>query len=153
MFVVLAIGLLAAIVGKNGAVIAVLALIGILFIVAAIVYAVALAFIDRLGARAIVLEQLGATAALRRGYTLLTKRLGRVLLVWLLSIAVGIVLGIGFAIVAAVLVVPAVIIPRTEATTPRTAATSRPSCRWTCGGSTSFTRSTRCPGKPSWAPD
>jgi hypothetical protein len=110
VFAVLAIGLLAAIASKNGAVIAVLALIGILFILAAIVYVVALSFVDRLGARAVVLEQLGATAALRRGYMLLTRRLGRVLLVWLLSVAVGIVLGICFAIVGAIVVVPAVVI-------------------------------------------
>ena len=110
VFLVLAIGLLAAIAGRNGAVIAVLVLIGILFILAAIVYGVALSFIDRLGARAVVLEQLGATAALGRGYRLLTKRLGRVLLVWLVSVVVGIALGIGFAIVGAILVVPAAVI-------------------------------------------
>ena len=34
-----------------------------------------------------------------------------------------------------------------------TVATSRPSSRWTCGGSTNCTHSTRSPGKPSWAPD
>lgn len=109
VFATLAIGLVAAIVGNNGAVIAVLALIGVFFILASIVYVVALAFIDRLGARAVVLEQLGATAALGRGYRLLRKRLGRVLLVWLLSVAVGIVLGICFAIAGAILVVPAVV--------------------------------------------
>jgi hypothetical protein len=110
VLVALTIGFVTAIVGRNGAVIAVLVLIGIFFILAAIAYVVALTFIDRLGARAVVLEQLGATAALGRGYRLLVKRLGRVLLVWLLSVAVGIVLGICFAIVGAILVVPAVLI-------------------------------------------
>jgi hypothetical protein len=110
VFGLLAIGLVAAIIGNNGAAIAVVVLIGVLFLLAAIVYAVALAFIGRLGARAVVLEQIGATAALGRGYTLLRKRLGRVLLVWLLSVAVGIALGICVAIVGAILVLPAGVI-------------------------------------------
>jgi hypothetical protein len=110
VFVLLAIGFVAAIIGNNGAAIAVVVLIGVLFLLAAIVYAVALAFIDRLGARAVVLEQIGAAAALGRGYTLLRRRLGRVLLVWLLSVAVGIALGICVAIVGAILVLPAGVI-------------------------------------------
>jgi hypothetical protein len=110
VFGLLAIGLVAAIIGNNGAAIAVVVLIGVLFLLAAIVYAVALAFIGRLGARAVVLEQIGATAALGRGYTLLRNRLGRVLLVWLLSVAVGIALGICVAIVGAILVLPAGVI-------------------------------------------
>jgi len=110
VFVLLAIGLVGAITGNNGAAIAVVVLIGVLFLLAAIVYGVALAFIDRLGARAVVLEQIGAAAALGRGYTLLRRRLGRVLLVWLLSVAVGIALGICVAIVGAILVLPAGVI-------------------------------------------
>jgi hypothetical protein len=110
VFVLLAIGLVAAITGNNGAAIAVVVLIGVLFLLAAIVYAVALAFVERLGARAVVLEQIGAAAALGRGYTLLRRRLGRVLLVWLLSVAVGIALGICVAIVGAILVLPAGVI-------------------------------------------
>lgn len=110
VFLALALGLVAAIAGRNGAAIVGLVLIGILFLLTTFVYLVALSFIGRLGARAVVLEQLGATAALTRGYRLLTKRLGRVLLVWLVSIVVGIALGIGFAIVGAILVAPAVII-------------------------------------------
>ena len=107
VFAALVLGLLSAIGGNNGAAIVVLVGIAILFGLAAIIYAVVIAFIDRLGARAVVLEQLGAMAALGRGYRLLTQRLGRVLLVWLLSVAVGIALGICFAIVGAILVVPA----------------------------------------------
>jgi hypothetical protein len=110
VFALLAIGLVAAIARNNAAAIAVLVLIGVLFILATIVFVVALTFVNRLGARAVVLEQIGATAALGRGYRLLRKRLGRVLLVWLLSVAVGIALGICVAIAGAVLVVPAVVI-------------------------------------------
>lgn len=110
VFAVLVLGLVVAIGAQNGALIALIALIGILFVLAAIVYVLLLFFLDRLGTRALVLEQLGATGSLRRAYTLITKRLGRVLVVWVLSIAVGIVVGIGFAIVGAILVAPAVVL-------------------------------------------
>ena len=109
VFAVLAIGFVVAISGQNGLLIALLVLIGIVFVLGAIAYVLLLFFLDRLGTRALVLEQLGAVAALRRAYALTTKRLGRLLLVWLLSIAVGIVVGIGITIVGAILVVPAVL--------------------------------------------
>jgi hypothetical protein len=83
-----------------------LGLIGLLIFLAVFVYALYLGFLDRLGTRAVVLEQVGARAALVRGHRLLRKRLGRVLLVWLLSIAVGIAVGICAAIVLAIVVIP-----------------------------------------------
>jgi hypothetical protein len=110
VFAVLAIGFVAAISGQNGPLIVLLVLLGIVFILAAIVYVILLFFLDRLGTRAVVLEQLGAVAALRRGYVLITKRLGRLLLVWLVSIAVAIAVGICAAIVGTILVLPAVVI-------------------------------------------
>ena len=85
---------------------AVIGLIGVLIFLAAVVYVLYLSFLDRLGTRAAVLEQVGARAALVRGHRLLRKRLGRVLLVWLLSIAVGIAVGICSAIVLAIVVIP-----------------------------------------------
>lgn len=84
-----------------------LGLIGLLIILAAIPYATYLHFIDRLGTRAAVLERLGARAAVVRGHRLLVKRLGRVLLVWLVSIATGIVVGICAAVVLGILILPA----------------------------------------------
>jgi hypothetical protein len=110
VFVVLAIGLVAAIGAQNGALIAVLALIGILSLMAAIAYGILLFFFDRLGTRAVVLEQLGAVTALRRGYALVKRRLGRLLLVGLVYIAVGIAVGICLAIVGVILVAPAVVV-------------------------------------------
>ncbi|HEV2029188.1 MAG TPA: hypothetical protein VGS16_11770 [Candidatus Dormibacteraeota bacterium] len=110
VFVVLALGFVGAIGGQNGALIVVLVLFGIVFTLAAVPYVILLFFLDRLGTRALVLEQLGAMAALRRGYTLVTKRLGRLLLVGLLSIAVGIAVGICFAIAGLMLIVPAALI-------------------------------------------
>jgi hypothetical protein len=110
LFVGLALGFVAAITGQNGGAIAFLALFGFVFILAAIPYSIFLFFLGRLGTRALVLEQLGAVASLGRAYALIKGRLGRLLLVGLLSIAVGIVVGIGFLIVGAILVVPAVLI-------------------------------------------
>ena len=83
-----------------------LGLFGLLIFLAAVVYLVYLGFLDRLGTRAAVLEQVGARAALVRGHRLLKKRLGRVLLVWLLSIAVGIAIGICAALILAIVVLP-----------------------------------------------
>jgi len=101
-------GFVAAIVnGRVGVAIAI-GLIGFLVVLAAIVYGIYLSFLDRLGARAAVLEQRGARAALARGHRLLVKRLARVLLAWLLSIAVAFVLGICVGIVLAVISLPAI---------------------------------------------
>jgi len=110
LFAVLVIGIVMAIGGENGGEVAVLGVFGLLLVLAAIPYVIALFFLDRLGTRAVVLEQLGAVASLRRAYTLLTKRLGRLLLVGLLAIGVAIVLSIGLAIIAAILVAPVAIL-------------------------------------------
>jgi hypothetical protein len=85
----------------------VIGLIGFLVLLATIVYGIYLSFLDRLGTRAAVLELRGATASLARGHRLLFKRLGRVLLVWLLSIAVGIVVGVSVGIVLGIVSLPA----------------------------------------------
>jgi hypothetical protein len=81
-------------------------LVVLLLLLAAIPYAIYLSFLNRLGARAAILEQLAARPAIARAHHLLTSRLGRVLLVWLLSIVVGIVVGIGVAVVLASIAIP-----------------------------------------------
>jgi hypothetical protein len=101
-------GFVVAIINRNTGLAVGLGLLALLLFLAAFVYAIYLAFLDRLGIRAVVLELLGARAALVRGHRLLVKRLGRVLLVWLLSIATSIVVGICAAIVLAILVLPAI---------------------------------------------
>jgi len=78
----------------------------VLLLLATIPYAIYLSFLNRLGARAAILEQLAARPAIVRAHRLLSKRLGRVLLVWLTSIVVGIVVGIGFAFVLASIGIP-----------------------------------------------
>lgn len=80
--------------------------LGVLLVILAIPYAIYLFFLDRLGARAVVLEQLGARAAIVRAHRLLRKRLGRTLLVWLIGIAIGIAIGVGLACVYALVSLP-----------------------------------------------
>jgi hypothetical protein len=101
-------GLVLAILNRNTGLAIALGGLALLVFLAAFVFAIYLSFLDRLGIRAAVLEVLGARAALVRGHRLLVKRLGRVLLVWLLSIATSIVVGICAAIVLAILVLPAI---------------------------------------------
>ncbi len=88
------------------------ALIGLTVLVAlaSIPYLIYLFFLDRLGSRALVLEQLGARAAIVRAHRLLFKRLGRTLLVWLLQIAVGIVLAIILVFFSAIVIAPFLVI-------------------------------------------
>jgi hypothetical protein len=101
-------GFVAAVVDRSVGLAVAIGLIGFLVLLAAIVYGIYLSFLDRLGTRAVVLEQRKAAASLARGHRLLVKRLGRVLLVWLLSIAVGVVVGICAGIVLGVLSLPAI---------------------------------------------
>jgi hypothetical protein len=106
VLVVLVIGAVAAFVGHNTGAGVAFVLVGLLLLLAAIPYSIYLSFLNRLGARAAVLEQLAARPAIVRAHRLLSKRLGRVLLVWLLSIAVGIVVAIGVTVVLASIAIP-----------------------------------------------
>jgi len=102
-------GLLIAIVNGRAAAVLALALSAFVLVLVWIIYATYLFFLDRFGNRAVVLEELKAVAALRRAHGLLFKRLGRSLLVWLLSVAVGLVVGVILACFSALLVVPIVV--------------------------------------------
>ena len=77
-----------------------------LLILLAIPYAIYLFLLDRLGSRAIVLEQVMARAGIVRAHRLLFKRFGRTLLVWLLSIGVAIVVGIAVACILGLVFAP-----------------------------------------------
>lgn len=85
--------------------------LGAILLLPVIVYAIYLSFLDRFGSRALVLEELGAKASIVRAHRLLFKRFGRSLLVWLLSIAVAIVVGIVAACAGALLFIPLLLIP------------------------------------------
>ncbi len=104
--VALVIGSITAFLGHNVGTGISLVLGGVLLLLAAIPYAIYLSFLNRLGTRAAILEQLAARPAIVRAHQLLVHRLGRVLLVWLLSIVVGIVVGIGVAVVLASIAIP-----------------------------------------------
>jgi hypothetical protein len=110
LFIVLVAGTIIAIVNHSGVAVVPLVIGGILLVVAGIPLAIYIFFLDRLGSRALVLEQLGAVASIGRGHRLLIKRLGRALIVWLLSIATGIVVGIVAACLLAVVFVPLALI-------------------------------------------
>ncbi len=105
-FFTLAFGIVFGILNHSAALIVGSVVIGLVLVLAAIPYAIYLGFLDRLGIRAAVLEQLRARAAIGRAHRLLFKRLGRVLLVWLISIGIGLAVAIGLAVVAAILAVP-----------------------------------------------
>src|SRR5206468_1953232 len=95
LFAGLAIGVFAALVSKNYVAVLPLVLLGLALVLVAIPYAIYVSFLDRFGARALVLEQLAARPSIVRAHRLLRKRLGRSLLVWLISIGVSIALGSG----------------------------------------------------------
>jgi len=111
---ILIVGFVAAIIvaalNNNGGLAVGLGVVGALLLLPAIVYLIYLFFLDRLGSRALILEQLGARAAIVRAHRLLFKRLGRTLLVWLLAIVVALVVGIATACVLAIVSIPIVLV-------------------------------------------
>ena len=98
--------LIFAIAGQNGGAAAILALSGLVLLLLFLVYATYVFFLDRFGSRAVILEERKAIPAIARANSLLFKRFGRALLVWLLSLAVAFVLGIVLLCVSALLVAP-----------------------------------------------
>jgi len=114
LFAGLAIGVFAALVSKNYVAVLPLVLLGLALVLVAIPYAIYVSFLDRFGARALVLEQLAARPSIVRAHRLLRKRLGRSLLVWLISIGVSIapffILGAFIATGSSAAIVPLVIL-------------------------------------------
>jgi hypothetical protein len=110
LVIVLVAGTIIAIANHSGVAVVPLVIGGLLLVVIGIPFAIYLFFLDRLGSRALVLEQLGALASIGRGHRLLFKRFGRTLIVWLLSIATGIVVGILAACLLGIIFVPLLLI-------------------------------------------
>jgi hypothetical protein len=103
-------GLVFTLLGKNYGAASGFGLLAGLVFLASIPYLIYLFFLDRLGTRAVVLEQVSAArAALGRAHGLVRKRLGRLLLVGLVGIATGIVVGICLAIALAIVILPLII--------------------------------------------
>ncbi|HEV8596989.1 MAG TPA: hypothetical protein VGR23_04640 [Candidatus Dormibacteraeota bacterium] len=110
LFVVYATAVVIAIVNQNAASIFPLLFSGVLLVAAAIPYALYVFFLDRLGTRALVLEQLGARSSIVRAHRLLFKRIGRSLLIWVIALAVGIVVGILVAVAFGIVAIPFAIV-------------------------------------------
>jgi hypothetical protein len=96
------------VVNQQGAVATLAFVVGSLLLLLLIPIAIAVGIAVQLATRAIVLEQLGTMAAIERGFRLLFGRLGRVLLVWLLSIPLGIAAGLLLVILLTVAGLPLV---------------------------------------------
>jgi hypothetical protein len=94
-----------------------------LFVVG-IPYAIYLFFLDRLGSRAVILEELMAAPGIARANRLLFKRFGRTLLIWILSIGVSTVIGIALACLGAIVIAPFAVLALVIANTSTAAAWS-----------------------------
>jgi hypothetical protein len=110
LFIGFGIAVVVAAVNQDAGAILPLVLSGLLLLAIALPYAIYVSFLDRLGSRALILEQIGARASVARAHRLLFKRFGRTLVVWLLSIAVSIVLGLLAACLLGIIFVPLLLI-------------------------------------------
>ena len=104
------IGVAVSISNNNGGGAIALVFLGLAIALATIPYFIYLFFLDRFGTRAVVLEQIGARAAIVRAHRLLFKRLGRALLVLLVAIGLGIALGILVACAFSIVALPLAIV-------------------------------------------
>ena len=103
LLVALGIGFAAS--GQGGGVVLAIAL-GILLVLAFIPFSIGLGLTVSLAIRAVVLEERGMFAALRRGFQLFTSRLGRVLLLWLIQFGLALALGVVLNLLSLVLLLP-----------------------------------------------
>jgi hypothetical protein len=101
----LVLGLSSAAAGQGGGVGLAIAL-GVLLLLALIPFGIGFGLTLTLATRAIVLEERGLFPALGRGFQLLTHRLGRVLLLWLIQIALTLALGLVLGVLSLALAVP-----------------------------------------------
>lgn len=80
-------------------------LLGVLFLLAIIV-----GFVSRQAERAIVLENMSILDSLRRGWEVLTKNLGPILIIWVIQVAIAFVAAIVITLPLFVILVPVMII-------------------------------------------
>jgi hypothetical protein len=100
------VGVFVAIVNHNRGAVLPLVLTGLLLLVVWFVYGTYLFLLDRIGTRALVLEELIAIPALARANHLVLKRLGRTVLVWLVAIGVSLVVVLALVCVVGLAVAP-----------------------------------------------
>lgn len=70
--------------------------------------AIVISFLSPQAERAIAVENQGVINGLRRGWNVLTNNLGSILIVWIITVAIGFVAGIVIALPVLVVVIPAV---------------------------------------------
>ena len=98
--------------GSNvGALSSLVALLPVLCVLGCVIFllAIVISFLSPQAERAIVIENEGIISGLKRGWGVLTKNLGPILVVWLILLVIGFVVGLVIALPVLVVVVPAVI--------------------------------------------
>jgi hypothetical protein len=89
---------------------ALLALIPVICLVCVVVLlAIVISFLAPQAERAIVIENEGVISGLRRGWNVLTKNLGPVLIIWFITVVIGVAAGILVALPLFIILVPALI--------------------------------------------
>ncbi len=90
---------------------ALLALIPVICILVCVVFlfAIVISFLAPQAERAIVIENEGVIGGLRRGWSVLTKNLGPILIIWFITVVIGVAVGILVALPLFIILVPAFI--------------------------------------------
>jgi hypothetical protein len=90
---------------------ALLAFIPVLCVLACVLFlfAIVIGFIATQAERAIVIENEGIISGLRRGWSVLTKNLGPILIIWLITVVISFAAGILISLPILIIVVPAII--------------------------------------------
>lgn len=90
--------------GPAGAPVAILLMVPLILVM--FPFFIVVGLISTLSAQALVLEGLGVRASLASGWALFRRRLGPVLLTWVINLGLGIAFGVGVMMVALVLILP-----------------------------------------------
>jgi hypothetical protein len=87
------------------------AIISVLCVISCLVFllAIVLSFLSPQAERAIVIENEGVISGIRRGWNVLTKNLGPILIVWIILVVISVVAGVLIALPLLIIVAPAVI--------------------------------------------
>ena len=90
---------------------ALLALIPVICVLVCVVFlfAIVISFLAPQAERAIVIENEGVISGLRRGWSVLTKNLGPILIIWFITVVIGVAAGILVALPLFIILVPAFI--------------------------------------------
>lgn len=79
------------------------------FICVIFLLAIVISFLRPQAERAIVIENEGVISGLRRGWNVLTKNLGPILIIWLITLVIGFAVGIIVALPLLIILIPAII--------------------------------------------